>query len=133
SRWCRSCDAPRRFPVLSGFRRVWVSCPHRSCEPIPRSMSLDTQLFPKWCYTLVRRDLGCEHRSLQAAPGGHAMRAESLGEVLIVDDTPANLQLLTNLLKERGYKGRPVTSGALALRAAAARPPDLILLDINMP
>ncbi len=57
----------------------------------------------------------------------------TLGEVLIVDDTPANLQLLTNMLKEHGYKGRPVTSGPMALRAAASRPPDVILLDINMP
>ncbi len=53
--------------------------------------------------------------------------------VLIVDDTPANLQLLANMLKERGYKTRPVPSGILALQAARSDPPDLILLDINMP
>jgi signal transduction histidine kinase len=53
--------------------------------------------------------------------------------VLVVDDTPANLQLLAGMLKERGYKVRPVRSGAMALQAAASNPPDLILLDINMP
>jgi len=53
--------------------------------------------------------------------------------VLIVDDTPANLQLLAELLRERGYKPRPAPSGRLALRAAQAEPPDLVLLDINMP
>src|SRR5207344_146172 len=37
------------------------------------------------------------------------------------------------MLKERGYKARPVTSGRQALVAARKEPPDLILLDINMP
>jgi two-component system sensor histidine kinase/response regulator len=55
------------------------------------------------------------------------------GNILIVDDTPANLQLLAGLLRERGYKPRPVPSGKLALQAAAAEAPDLVLLDINMP
>jgi sigma-B regulation protein RsbU (phosphoserine phosphatase) len=53
--------------------------------------------------------------------------------ILVVDDTPANLQLLAGMLKDRGYKVRPVPSGKLALLAAARNPPDLILLDINMP
>jgi sigma-B regulation protein RsbU (phosphoserine phosphatase) len=52
---------------------------------------------------------------------------------LIVDDTPANLQVLAGMLKDRGYKVRPVPSGKLALLAARRDPPDLILLDINMP
>src|SRR5579863_481342 len=37
------------------------------------------------------------------------------------------------MLKDRGYKVRPVPSGKLALQAAQRDPPDLILLDINMP
>ena len=37
------------------------------------------------------------------------------------------------MLKDRGYKVRPVPGGELALRAARRDPPDLILLDINMP
>ncbi len=53
--------------------------------------------------------------------------------ILVVDDTPANLQLLVELLSERGYRVRPVPSGELALRAVQASRPDLILLDINMP
>jgi len=53
--------------------------------------------------------------------------------VLIVDDTPATLTLLYGIIRERGYKARPVPSGELALQAAAAHPPDLILLDIDMP
>jgi phosphoserine phosphatase RsbU/P len=53
--------------------------------------------------------------------------------ILVVDDTPANLQVLAGMLKDRGYKVRPVPGGELALRAARHDPPDLILLDINMP
>ena len=53
--------------------------------------------------------------------------------ILVVDDTAANLQLLAGMLKGRGYRVRPVSSGELALRAIEAQPPDLILLDISMP
>lgn len=53
--------------------------------------------------------------------------------ILVVDDTPANLQVLAGMLKDRGYKVRPVAGGKLALLAARRDPPDLILLDINMP
>lgn len=53
--------------------------------------------------------------------------------ILVVDDTTANLQVLAGMLKDRGYKVRPVPSGKLALLAARRDPPDLILLDINMP
>ncbi|MBW0000233.1 MAG: response regulator [Verrucomicrobia bacterium] len=54
-------------------------------------------------------------------------------DILIVDDTPANLRLITEMLRERGFKTRPVLSGKLALQAARSSPPDLVLLDINMP
>jgi PAS domain S-box-containing protein len=53
--------------------------------------------------------------------------------ILIVDDVPANLDLLASILREHGYEARPVPSGRLALAAAKADPPSLILLDINMP
>ena len=58
---------------------------------------------------------------------------EPPANLLIVDDTPANLQVLAGMLKDRGYKVRPVPSGKLALLAARRSPPDLILLDIIMP
>lgn len=53
--------------------------------------------------------------------------------VLVVDDTPDNLRLLSRMLSKRGYNVRPVPSGKLALTSAQAEPPDLILLDIMMP
>jgi CheY-like chemotaxis protein len=51
----------------------------------------------------------------------------------VVDDTLANLQLLTDILREQGYHVRPASSGSLALRSVAAELPDLILLDVKMP
>ncbi len=54
-------------------------------------------------------------------------------KILVVDDTPPSLRLLTVLLKEEGYEVRSAISGELALDAAASEPPDLILLDIRMP
>jgi len=57
----------------------------------------------------------------------------TIPDILIVDDTPANLNLLTEMLKERGYRVRPVPSGKLAIQAIQNEKPDLILLDINMP
>ncbi len=53
--------------------------------------------------------------------------------IMVVDDTPANLHLLSKMLQERGYLARPLTDGARALEAVEAEPPDLILLDIMMP
>jgi len=53
--------------------------------------------------------------------------------ILVVDDTPANLELITGMLKERNYKIRATISGKLALQAARNEAPDLVLLDINMP
>jgi len=57
----------------------------------------------------------------------------SAAQVMVVDDTPANLKLLDELLRGKGYKVRLFPRGALALKAAEAQPPDLILLDIMMP
>lgn len=54
-------------------------------------------------------------------------------QILVVDDTPANLKLLTDILTNNGYQVRPALSGKIALRSMAAEIPDLILLDIKMP
>jgi len=53
--------------------------------------------------------------------------------LLVVDDTPANLQLLSAMLLQRGYRVRTAAGGQLALQAVQQEKPDLILLDINMP
>lgn len=53
--------------------------------------------------------------------------------IMIVDDTPANLELLASALKGEGYRVRSAPSGKLAIQAVEIEPPDLILLDIMMP
>lgn len=54
-------------------------------------------------------------------------------DILIVDDTPDNIRLLSTMLSKRGYRVRPAINGKMAILAAKAVQPDLILLDINMP
>lgn len=53
--------------------------------------------------------------------------------ILVVDDTPDNLRLLSAMLTQMGYEIRRVINGQTALKTAQAAPPDLILLDIMMP
>jgi PAS domain S-box-containing protein len=53
--------------------------------------------------------------------------------ILVVDDNLDNLRLLSKILIQEGYVVRSVTNGKLALITIDAAPPDLILLDINMP
>jgi CheY-like chemotaxis protein len=55
------------------------------------------------------------------------------GNVMVVDDQPANLKLMEDMLRQEGYGVRSFPRGRLALTAAGQRAPDLILLDINMP
>ena len=53
--------------------------------------------------------------------------------ILIVDDVPANLKVLGDMLKSEGYKVRPVLSGMQAIQVAEKEKPDIILLDVMMP
>lgn len=54
-------------------------------------------------------------------------------DILVIDDKPENLRLLAIMLDRQGYQVRKAINGKLGLRAAQAVPPDIILLDINMP
>ncbi|MGK7927145.1 MAG: response regulator [Spirulina sp.] len=56
-----------------------------------------------------------------------------LGQIAVIDDTAANLHLLSNLLETVGYDVRPFPRGQLALEGIAYSLPDLVLLDIQMP
>ena len=57
----------------------------------------------------------------------------SKGNILLVDDQPQNLNLLSDLLEEQGYEVRQALNGSIALEAVKLALPDVILLDINMP
>jgi len=54
-------------------------------------------------------------------------------QILIVDDTPANLKVLSTMLRGEGFKVRNALEGQSALEAVFSSPPDLILLDVMMP
>ncbi len=61
------------------------------------------------------------------------MNAEETKTVMVVDDAPANIQVVNSILKDT-YKVRIATNGAKALQLASTMPaPDLILLDVMMP
>jgi two-component system, sensor histidine kinase and response regulator len=55
------------------------------------------------------------------------------GDILLVDDTPDNLRVLSAMLTNQGFEVRKALSGQRALASVRADPPDLILLDIKMP
>jgi len=63
----------------------------------------------------------------------HSAKTQAVEEILLVDDKPANLRLLNQMLADRGFIVRAVKSGERALESIRATPPDLILLDIKMP
>ncbi|MGK7898554.1 MAG: response regulator, partial [Xenococcus sp. (in: cyanobacteria)] len=54
-------------------------------------------------------------------------------KILIIDDIPDNLRLLSTTLTQQGYQVRCAKNGEIALMGANQDLPDLILLDINMP
>ncbi|MEM7579955.1 MAG: response regulator [Cyanobacteria bacterium P01_A01_bin.80] len=58
---------------------------------------------------------------------------EYKANVLVVDDTPDNLRLLSAMLAAHGYEVRKALSGKMALTACKMMLPDIVLLDINMP
>jgi phosphoserine phosphatase RsbU/P len=53
--------------------------------------------------------------------------------ILVVDDMPESLRLLSRILTRSGYRVQPVSSGTAAIQAVQEERPDLILLDIEMP
>jgi signal transduction histidine kinase len=63
----------------------------------------------------------------------HSAHSQAIPNILLVDDVPANLQVLGDILEGEGYKVRPVLNGPMALQVAEKEKPDLILLDIMMP
>lgn len=55
------------------------------------------------------------------------------GDILLVDDTPDNLRVLSAMLTNQGFEVRKALNGQRAIASVQADPPDLILLDIKMP
>lgn len=63
----------------------------------------------------------------------HNLANNPRADILVIDDLPDNIRLLSTMLLKQGYSVRKALNGEIALRAAQLAPPDLILLDINMP
>lgn len=61
------------------------------------------------------------------------MKTSLTGLILIVDDTPTNLDVISEALSDAGYTVAIATSGERALKQLERRSPDLILLDVMMP
>ena len=59
--------------------------------------------------------------------------SEPKGNILLVDDLPENLKLLSEILSKVGYKARSVTSGIKAIKIAKEQRPDVMFLDVLMP
>ena len=68
-----------------------------------------------------------------ATPAADTAFAAGPSRILVVDDQPANLQIVGAVLGNLGYEIIPAEDGATALKRVALRPPDLILLDLLMP
>lgn len=60
-------------------------------------------------------------------------KENSKGNILVIDDTPDNLRLLSAMLTAQGFEVRKALNGKMALTACQMVLPDVILLDINMP
>jgi DNA-binding response OmpR family regulator len=85
----------------------------------------------------VQRTLrSVERRGVAPDPGAGPARATPAApaaRILIVDDEPANCDLVEEFLSRRGYRTRIARNGAEALEAIRKEPPGLVLLDIYMP
>ena len=68
-----------------------------------------------------------------SSPTPHTPTPGPPARVLVVDDTPANIDVLIDMLGDGEFEVMVATSGAQALDVVAAQRPDLLLLDVRMP
>ncbi|ERT09294.1 response regulator [Lyngbya aestuarii BL J] len=87
------------------------------------STQLNQDLFP-----LISKEVSNEIKM-----GDDNLLVEITVDILIVDDVPENIRLLSSILADHGYPTRKATNGVMALRAVKSIEPTLILLDIRMP
>ncbi|MDJ0601255.1 MAG: diguanylate cyclase [Crocosphaera sp.] len=96
---------------------------HQTVTPTPLEKTLSDTKVP----------LEPLNQSLDKINSSVVTSQASKGNILLVDDQPQNLNLLSDLLEEQGYEVRQALNGSIALEAVKIALPDLILLDINMP
>jgi adenylate cyclase len=83
--------------------------------------------------TTFPEDLRDTEESIFAILGYQLQRKTDRGNILVVDDTPANVRILTDALVKHGYEICSAMSGERALEIVQDFVPDLILLDVMMP
>ncbi|MEM7796981.1 MAG: response regulator [Cyanobacteria bacterium P01_C01_bin.118] len=81
--------------------------------------------------SLSAKDATFQNFTLAASPS--SVHTATPASILLVDDEPQNLRVLSDLLEEHGYRVRQAISGPFALDAIAQEKPALVLLDIHMP
>src|ERR1700733_11359840 len=74
-----------------------------------------------------------KHRLVKEEPSPMNNAAQLRSDIIIVDDNPAEIKLLEQMLRQYWCRVRSFPGGRLALAAADKEPPDLILLDVKMP
>jgi two-component system, NtrC family, sensor kinase len=83
--------------------------------------------------TTFPEDLRDTEESIFSLLGYQLQRKTDRGNILVVDDTPANVRILTDALVKHGYEICSAMSGERALEIVQDFVPDLILLDVMMP
>jgi two-component system sensor histidine kinase/response regulator len=112
--------------------------------PVLEGVWVDLKMFSNVLYCLSAKggdliqsqkkgDVYCQSSRPDYSIQDTMSQTKPKGNILIVDDVPANLKVLTSMLTEQGYQVRPAINGQVALTAVRETPPDLILLDIVMP
>ncbi len=86
---------------------------------------------PEHIYQIVSNILGGMDHTKTAAPPAAEVRQPF--KILIADDMPDNVTLLTRYMQSEGYNYITAANGVEALAKIRAEMPDLILLDVNMP
>jgi diguanylate cyclase (GGDEF)-like protein len=102
-------------------------------EPIQRPAEGDRSLNPGDRHPGDRHPGDRSDRPEVSRPDELSSESGRMATILLVDDMPNNLRVLSAALTEQGYQVRGVLNGAMALTVAQTAEPDLILLDIHMP
>jgi len=76
---------------------------------------------------------GDQNPERPAKPSPSMRRATEFGTVLVVDDDPDAVEILTRLLDAQKFSTVPASSGPQCLEIVRTQPIDVILLDVNMP
>jgi len=142
SRYVKQDVAPKLWLLISQSvgEKVNKSNVRAALEAAMRNQGAKSPTYAELPYT----ELIQTEPSYTESPYTELIQTESLYEptdslnptkadILLVDDQPQNLKLLSDLLEEQGYEVQQAINGAIALQAIQASPPDLVFLDIHMP